>query len=133
MRVSARLRRPMPSSRLVLVVEDDADFREAVVSALEHAGYEVIAAVNGAAALQLLQWGIVPSVVLLDLMMPVMDGRTFRQHQLADPALASIPVIVLSADADAAELATSPGVRAVLQKPFDLEVLLRELQVLCPE
>jgi|RhiMetdeSRZDD1v2_1073273.scaffolds.fasta_scaffold1251406_2 CheY-like chemotaxis protein len=133
MRVNARSRRPMPSSHLVLVVEDDADFREALVSALEHAGYEVIAAVNGAAALQLLQWQIVPSVVILDLMMPVMDGRTFREHQLADPALASIPVIVLSAEAKAAELATSPGVHAVLRKPVDLEALLGALDALCPE
>ena len=123
----------MPGSRLVLVVEDDADFREALVSALEHAGYEVIAAVNGAAALQLLQWQIVTSVVILDLMMPVMDGRTFREHQLADPALASIPVIVLSAEAKAAELATSPGVHAVLRKPVDLEALLGALDALCPE
>jgi len=133
MLVNARSRRPMPSSHLVLVVEDDADFREALVSALEHAGYEVIAAVNGAAALQLLQWQIVPSVVILDLMMPVMDGRTFREHQLADPALASIPVIVLSAEAKAAELATSPGVHAVLRKPVDLEALLGALDALCPE
>jgi two-component system chemotaxis response regulator CheY len=133
MRVNARSRRPMPSSHLVLVVEDDADFREALVSALEHAGYEVIAAVNGAAALQLLQWQIVPSVVILDLMMPVMDGRTFREHQLADPALASIPLIVLSAEAKAAELATSPGVHAVLRKPVDLEALLGALDALCPE
>jgi len=133
MRVNARSRRPMPSSHLVLVVEDDADFREALVSALERAGYEVIAAVNGAAALQLLQWQIVPSVVILDLMMPVMDGRTFREHQLADPALASIPVIVLSAEAKAAELATSPGVHAVLRKPVDLEALLGALDALCPE
>jgi len=133
MRVNARSRRPMPSSHLVLVVEDDADFREALVSALEHAGYEVIATVNGAAALQLLQWQIVPSVVILDLMMPVMDGRTFREHQLADPALASIPVIVLSAEAKAAELGTSPGVHAVLRKPVDLEALLHALDALCPE
>jgi CheY-like chemotaxis protein len=132
MRVSARSRRPMPSSRLVLVVEDDTDFREALVCALEHAGYEVIAAANGAAAFQLLQWRIVPSVVLLDLMMPVMDGKTFRQHQLADPALASIPVIVISADAEATDLATSPGVEAVLPKPIDLEALLRALDALCP-
>ena len=122
----------MPGSRLVLVVEDDADFREALVSALEHAGYEVIAAVNGAAALQLLQWRIMPSVVLLDLMMPVMDGRTFRRHQLADPNLAAIPVIVLSADAGAADLVSSPGVEAVLSKPVDLEALLRVLDGLCP-
>ena len=133
MRVNGRSPRPMRSSRLVLVVEDDADFREALVSALEHAGYEVIAAVNGAAALQLLQWRIVPSVVLLDLMMPVMDGRTFREHQLADPALASIPVIVLSADAQAEDLATSLGVQAVLKKPVDLEVLLQNLDGLCAE
>jgi len=124
-------RTPPASSRLVLVIEDDADFRGAIVSALEHERYEVIAAVNGKAGLELLQWGIVPCVVLLDLMMPVMDGWTFRRRQLADAALASIPVIILSADVRAADLAGSPGVHAVLQKPVDVEALLESLDGLC--
>ena len=122
----------MPPSRLVLVIEDDADCREALVRSLEHAGYEVIAAVDGSAGLQLLQWGIVPCVVLLDLMMPVMDGWTFRRRQLADPAVAAIPVIVISADSRATELATSPGVLAVLLKPIDVDALLLSLEEVCP-
>jgi CheY-like chemotaxis protein len=121
----------MSASLLVMVIEDDADFREAIVSALEHEGYEVIAAVNGAAGLQLLQWGIVPCVILLDLMMPCMDGWTFRRHQLAEPGLASIPVVVISADSRATDLAESPGVHAVLPKPVDVEALLDALDGLC--
>ena len=87
----------MPKKR-ILVVEDDADVREAIVSGLEHAGFEVVAAADGKMALDLLRHGIVPRAIILDLMMPVMDGWEFRRHQLADPTLAAIPVIVLSAD-----------------------------------
>jgi len=121
----------MAPCRLVLVIEDDADFREAIVSALEQEGYEVIAAVDGSAGLELLQWGIVPCVILLDLMMPVMDGWTFRRHQLAEPGLASIPVVVVSADSRAADLAENNGVHAVLAKPVDIEELLQCLDGLC--
>jgi CheY-like chemotaxis protein len=114
-------------NQLILMIEDDADFREPIVSALESEGYEVIVATDGKAGLELLQWGVVPHVILLDLLMPVMDGWNFRHHQLADPALAAIPVIVLSADPRASRLAGSPGVHAVLLKPVHLAVLLESL------
>ena len=107
----------------IMVIEDDPDFREALIACLEQERYDVVAATNGRAGLELLQWGVVPRAILLDLMMPVMDGWEFRRHQLADEALASIPVIVMSADPRAARLTECRGVHAVLVKPVAWEIL----------
>jgi len=114
--------------RRILLVEDNRDLREALGAVLEDAGYDVAFAPNGKAALDLLRKGVAPAVILLDLAMPVMSGWAFRRRQAADPALAAIPVIVLSADPRAASLADSPGIRDVLAKPVDIEVLQRALE-----
>src|SRR5690242_6605113 len=82
---------------LVMVVDDDDDIRETLVGLLEDEGYEVVAHPTGRDALDALQAGILPRVILLDLMMPVMGGGEFRPAQLGDPALASIPVILITA------------------------------------
>src|SRR5688572_15121472 len=81
----------------VLVVEDDADIRDAVVGILELEGYSVVTAGNGAEALTQLRTGIRPCLVLLDLMMPVMDGWSFCQEAEKDDELARIPIVVVSA------------------------------------
>jgi len=112
----------------VLVVEDDDSTREAVVAGLEYAGYTVVGVADGEAALDVLRRGFVPWVIVLDLMMPVMDGREFRRQQLADPALASIPVVVVSADMRGPRLAGSPGIHAALLKPVDLDELLQSIE-----
>ena len=103
----------------VLVVDDESDIREALAELLADEGYEVQAARDGAEALKKAR-AFHPSVVLLDLMMPGMNGWEFRARQRGDPELASIPVIVLSA------FGRAPGVDAVgyLEKPFELEDLL---------
>jgi CheY-like chemotaxis protein len=111
----------------VMVIEDDPDFREALVACLEQEGYDVVAATDGRGGLELLQWGIIPRVILLDLMMPVMDGWEFRRHQLADAALASIPVIITSADPRGRRLTECAGVHAVLTKPVDFDILREHL------
>jgi len=111
-------------NRVILVVDDDPDLREAVVAGLEREGHQVIVATDGERALELLRWRIVPDIIVLDIMMPVMDGWEFRRHQLADPTLAPIPVIIVSADPGARRLLGSPGVRAVLTKPVDFDTLL---------
>jgi CheY-like chemotaxis protein len=111
----------------IMVIEDDPDFREALIACLEQERYDVVAATDGRAGLELLKWGVVPRVILLDLMMPVMDGWEFRRHQLADTALASIPVIVMSADPRASRLSQCGGVHAVLVKPVDWEILREHL------
>jgi CheY-like chemotaxis protein len=101
----------------VLVVDDDRDIRELLVELLGGEGYLVSSAADGRQAL-LEAHAHRPDVILLDLMMPVMDGWQFRAAQLEDPDLAEVPVVVISAfdhDLDAA---------AVIQKPFLVEELL---------
>jgi two-component system response regulator MprA len=108
----------------VLVVDDDPSIREVLISALEDEGYEVRAAPDGAVALELLEsWR--PDVILLDLMMPNVDGWTFRTRQLAAGMADQVPVIVLSAGYNL-QRPSVEGLRAtaVMAKPFDLDALL---------
>jgi CheY-like chemotaxis protein len=112
----------------VLVVEDDFDLCDALVPILEYDGHRVVSAANGREALDRLHEMAPPSLILLDLMMPVMDGEQFRAEQLRDPALASIPVVVLSAHAHAEERAARIGAVACLRKPFDVDVLLEQVR-----
>ena len=81
----------------VLVVEDDDDVREALLLLLENEGVHAVGATDGRDALERLEAGFRPSLILLDLMMPVMDGERFLRARKADPNLASIPVVVVSA------------------------------------
>jgi CheY-like chemotaxis protein len=120
--------RPAPPCRGVLVVEDDADIKEALVQVLEGEGLDVRAADNGLDALNVLRapGAPLPCVILLDLMMPVMDGWTFRTTQLADPGLAHIPVVVLTA-AGTTMGAEKVRADATLRKPVDLDTLLETL------
>lgn len=111
-------------SSTILIVDDDADIREALVDVLTDHGYRSHAVAHGAAALAALQGGMRPCLILLDLMMPVMDGLTFRQHQLADPALKELPVLVISAGNDLSMVASTLGAVETLRKPIDLDKLL---------
>jgi CheY-like chemotaxis protein len=108
----------------VLVVDDDAEIRETLKEVLEEAGYVVSLATNGADALAALSEVRHASLVLLDLMMPVMDGAEFRRRQLADPQLSDIPVIVLSASGAVGERVRDMKAFEVLRKPFSLDKLL---------
>lgn len=101
-----------------MVVEDDHLIREAIAEALDEEGFEVIEAANGREALDKLH-SEQASLVLLDLMMPVMDGWQFREEQLQDPELSTIPVVVLSAVQDE----RVPADRH-FSKPCDLDDLL---------
>ena len=107
--------------KLVLVVEDDTDVRDGLVAVLERAGYLVAQAGNGRDALMLAK-AMRPSVILLDLMMPIMDGWQFRAIQRGDTAIRDVPVIVLSATVLKLE-ELRPA--AALSKPFDLGTLLQ--------
>jgi len=86
-----------PTEALVLLVEDDAAIRDSLGEALREEGVDVATAANGMEALGFLHNGMRPSAIVLDLMMPVMDGWDFRYEQLRDPALKEIPVIVMTA------------------------------------
>jgi len=120
--------------RTVLVVEDDTDIREALAEVIEDGNYYAIRADNGEVALQKLRDGeIVPCVILLDMMMPVMDGREFLTLQQNDAALKEIPVVVLSAHADAARAAAQLKTAAFLKKQIDVRELLRTIERFCQE
>ena len=124
----------------VLVVDDHEDVRMALEAILVADGSEVVTACEGEEALDRLRRGADPCVILLDLMMPKLDGWQFRQAQLADPTLANIPVIVLSAYVPAClsddMRSRSQGVRldaaAVLGKPVDPDELVRVVRHHCP-
>ncbi len=107
-----------------MVIEDDYAIRETLTDVLESEGYGVRAVANGRDALALLERGTAPRLILLDLMMPVMDGVAFRSAQQRDPRLALIPVIVLSADHRLDERAGAMAVEGHLSKPFELDALL---------
>jgi CheY-like chemotaxis protein len=116
-----------PPQARILVVDDDPAIREFVGQALEDEGYEVRLAVNGQDALTMLrQWQA--NLIVLDLMMPTMDGWTFRDRQREVAHLAEIPVIIMSAarnlDGQTERLAPA----AILPKPFDLDTLLSETE-----
>jgi two-component system, OmpR family, response regulator CpxR len=111
----------------VLVVEDDFAIRETLRELLEDEGYDVSWASNGQEALDLLARRA-PRVILLDLMMPVMDGWEFRLAQRRDPALARIPVVVISADHALDQKVAALAVDGWLAKPFELDALLTTLQ-----
>jgi CheY-like chemotaxis protein len=110
----------------VLVVDDDEDIRESLADALRECGYEVAVAINGRDALGKLRDGIRPAIILLDLMMPVMDGWQFRAEQAEDATLADIPVIIISAAG--ANPGVPEGTCAYLRKPFNLKDLVREIE-----
>jgi CheY-like chemotaxis protein len=81
----------------ILVVDDDADIREVLREVLTESGHRVETASNGLEALEILRGGVSPCLVLLDLMMPVMDGYLFLAEHRSDPTLSSIPIAVISA------------------------------------
>ena len=110
------------SGRSLLVVEDDADIRETLDGLLSMEGFHVIGCSNGREALDWLHRSPKPDVILLDLMMPVMDGWQFRVAQKHDPELATIPVVALSADATAKAAAIDAD--AYLKKPVEYETLI---------
>jgi CheY-like chemotaxis protein len=115
----------------VLLVDDDRDVRETLAALLELEGYHVIAATNGQEALSLLQTGPPPSLILLDLLMPVMDGFEFRRHQRAHPAWASLPTVVMTAVDDPVIETSMVGAVECLRKPFDVAHLLALVARFC--
>jgi CheY-like chemotaxis protein len=111
----------------ILVVEDDPTSRTALVALLESRGYDVAAAADGEEALARLRAPEPPALVVLDLMLPVMDGFEFRTRQMQQPELAEIPVIVLSGGGDLDRKSGPLHVEACFQKPLEPDALLDEV------
>ena len=117
----------------VVVVEDDELIRESLIEVLDDHGYEAIGAADGQEALdKLAQLPAPPCLIVLDLMMPGMDGREFRRIQRADPKLNQIPVVVISAFRDLDEIAKELEPAGHFKKPLKLAELLSIVQTHCP-
>lgn len=114
----------MPLWNSVMAVDDDPDILLAFKDVLEMEGYGVVLARGGREALDLLRRGARPAVILLDLMMPDINGWEFRERQVADASLASLPVVVISGQGVSARDVAELGVDGYLKKPVDLEQLL---------
>jgi len=115
-----------PGCLAVLVVEDDEDIRDAVVTALEVEGFHVFRAENGAAALEVLKTMPHPSLILADLMMPVMDGWQLIGALSRDDRLATLPVVVVSASTQ-----DTPAGFLRMKKPIDIDDLIKIVGDLC--
>ena len=105
----------------VLIVDDDADVQEVLAVALRPDGYRVACVGDGREALHHLRSHANTCIILLDLMLPAMDGTDFRTAQLHDRSLAWIPVILMSGSPEAERRAREMGVRRLVRKPLDLD------------
>ena len=117
----------------VLVVDDDLDIRSAMIDILEEHGFEATGAINGKDALDKLRASPDekrPCLIVLDLMMPVMDGVTFRTEQLKSPELASIPVVVVTAYREIADVAIMK-INDFLRKPLNIDDLIAAAKRYC--
>lgn len=121
----------MTGAHRVLVVEDHVDTAEAFAIIFEARGLQVSVASNGQDALTILEHDQDFCAILLDLMMPGMDGRTFRRAQRADSRMADIPVIIVSGDPTISDAARQLGVTNFLQKPIDPVELVRAVERQC--
>jgi len=115
-----------PRGGVVMVVDDDEDWRELVVQFLSDAGFDAVGARHGREALARIRAGVEPDLIVLDLEMPVMTGWELRRELLRDPELAGVPVLVASS-ADPGPLAADP----CLAKPYAGADLLRTVAALC--
>ena len=113
----------------ILIIDDDVDTREMLGKFLELEGYQVATAANGQQALDRLADGVSACVIVLDLMMPVMDGWQFRRMQVEDARLAKIPTIVVSAAGR--DRMAHISADAYLAKPIDMDELLSRVSEFC--
>jgi CheY-like chemotaxis protein len=122
----------VPPDGVVMIVEDDDDTREAMSEAIGILGYRTVTATNGREALSMLRGrdASVPCVIVLDLMMPEMDGWELSAELKTDPVLASIPIVIVTADVNASRH-TAAGEAMFLQKPVELSILQQTIRRFC--
>ena len=118
-------------SKHILIVEDDHDVAQSVADVLEASGYSTGVAANGREALDYLEQHAQPDLILLDMMMPVMDGWQFREEQRKLPVLESIPVVIVTADGNARGKAAALQAAGHVGKPVTIDGLLNEVERVC--
>jgi DNA-binding response OmpR family regulator len=118
----------MGSAKKILIVEDDESIREALMDLLQGEGYLISVAANGQIGIDFLrQAEELPSLILLDLMMPVKDGFTFREEQLGDDRLNKVPVLVMSADPTMLTKKDRLKANVYMKKPLEISQMLRSI------
>lgn len=122
---------PPSTGRTILLVEDNEQTRTAMKTLLELERYQVAAVGDGETGLRLLQGGLRPGLILLDLRLPGKGAFQFRVEQLQDPELALIPVVVYSGATDVGAQAKSLGAVAWLHKPVEIDTLLEVVALHC--
>jgi CheY-like chemotaxis protein len=122
-----------PECDVILIIDDNPDLREGLRVVLGQEGYKVEAAINGRDALNRLYNGLKPCLIIMDLMMPIMNGFEFREVQLADPQLAHIPLIAYSGVTDPRETAQQLRATAYIHKPTEVEQLASVVRQFCPK
>ena len=116
-------------AKLILIIEDDPDLASAMAEALAAEGYQVATASNGQEALAALSDAVHPALILLDMMMPAMDGWALLHWLQRDAVLSSVPVVVMTAyGIGGVGWAAGLGARGYLRKPFDTDALLQEIR-----
>ncbi|MES3039372.1 MAG: response regulator [Bdellovibrionota bacterium] len=116
----------------IFVIEDSEDIRDLIKLLYESEGYPVEFAGDGKEALEKLRsFAPPPCVILLDLMMPGMDGYQFRAEQIKDSKMAAIPTLVMTADSNAEEKAKRVGASGFLRKPVNIDVLIKVAEKYC--
>jgi len=116
--------------RATILVVDDDDIRQVLAMVLDEAGFRVVTAANGREALERLRGDPRPDVILLDLMMPEMDGYQFRAEQQRDPALRAIPTLIVTAGTVTPRV-EELGAEAILRKPVSLRRLVDTIRRFC--
>ena len=108
----------------ILLIDDEPDLRECIAELLEGEGYTVKQAENGKTGLEILKSGHTPKVIVLDYMMPIMDGKTFCEHTVKDNHISTIPIILLTAANVPPETTESMKVAVQLEKPINIDKFL---------
>ncbi|MCY1004670.1 response regulator [Nannocystis pusilla] len=114
----------MNRAPIILIVEDDRDIRDVLAEILAEEGYQVLVAEDGADGLRRLAEGPQPDLILLDLMMPRMDGYQFREEQRKNPDWSAIPLVLLTAGVETSDKITALGALDVVRKPVKIDFLL---------
>jgi two-component system chemotaxis response regulator CheY len=117
----------------IVIVEDDSDVREALAEVLSEEGYRITAFASGEDALAAMaHLTPLPALILLDLMMPKMNGWQFREAQKHVPGLCDVPTVILSADVNVAQNLSTLSAAGYLRKPIHIKTLLELVERFCP-
>ena len=120
------------SAASILVIDDDLDIRNAIADVLTDEGYHTVTAADGARGLEFLRaQSSYPSLIILDLRMPGMDGQQVGEALRGDPKLKAIPIVLVSADANVKKVALELGAIGYLRKPMEMDLLLEIVATAC--